>query len=124
MQQFSYWSDGDSDNPKADAVFLKELAHRQQFFFWKNYRNNRLKFILPKPPPEPVAAPALPPPAAIPPQPPVPATTIALTTAPPAPASALSPMPYGLPPVSSLAKNDMRNSGIDRRKRKHERSLT
>ncbi|XVF08547.1 hypothetical protein REPUB_Repub07fG0012600 [Reevesia pubescens] len=100
----------------------KELTHRQQFFFWKNYRNNRLKFILPKPPPEPVAAPALPPPAAVPPQPPMPATTIAVTTAPPPPASALSPMPYGLPSGSAVAKNDMRSSGIDRRKRKHERS--
>ncbi|EOY22723.1 Mediator of RNA polymerase II transcription subunit 31 isoform 2 [Theobroma cacao] len=105
----------------------KELAHRQQFFFWKNYRNNRLKFILPKPPPEPVAAPAPLPPTAVPPQaamPPVPATTIAMTSASPAPSSALSPMPYGLPPGSVLAKNDMRNSGIDRRKRKYERSLT
>ncbi|XVF49460.1 hypothetical protein PTKIN_Ptkin04bG0014400 [Pterospermum kingtungense] len=102
----------------------KELAHRQQFFFWKNYRNNRLKFILPKPPPEPVSAPAPapPPPAALPPQPSMPANTIAMTTAPPAPASAVSPMPYGFTSGSSIAKNDMRNSGIDRRKRKHERS--
>ncbi|KAE8675532.1 Polyadenylate-binding protein 2 [Hibiscus syriacus] len=30
----------------------KEVAHRQQFFFWKNYRNNRFKFILPRPPPD------------------------------------------------------------------------
>ncbi|KAL6581351.1 hypothetical protein OROMI_007274 [Orobanche minor] len=30
----------------------KELAHRQQFYLWKNYRNNRLKHILPKPLPE------------------------------------------------------------------------
>jgi len=34
----------------------KELAHRQQYFFWKNYRNNRLKHILPRPPPEPALA--------------------------------------------------------------------
>ena len=72
-----------------------------------------MKLILPKPPPEQVAVPALPPPAAVPPQPHVPATTIAMTTAPLAPASALSPMPYGLPSGSALAKNDMRNSGID-----------
>ncbi|XVF49467.1 hypothetical protein PTKIN_Ptkin04bG0015000 [Pterospermum kingtungense] len=96
-----------------------ELAHRQQFFFWKNYQNNRLKFILPTPPPEPVSTPAPPPTAALPPQPPMPANTIAMTTAPIAPASALSPMPYGFTSGSSLAKNDMRNSGIDRRKTKH-----
>nr|CAD1843517.1 unnamed protein product [Ananas comosus var. bracteatus] len=35
----------------------KELAHRQQYFFWKNYRNNRLKHILPRPLPEPAAPP-------------------------------------------------------------------
>ncbi|KAE8688082.1 putative polyadenylate-binding protein [Hibiscus syriacus] len=44
------------------------------------------------------------------------ASNIAMTTAPPAPASAPSPMPYGLPSGSALVKNDMRNSGIDRRK--------
>ncbi|KAJ6764558.1 MEDIATOR OF RNA polymerase II TRANSCRIPTION SUBUNIT 31 [Salix koriyanagi] len=38
----------------------KELAHRQQFFFWKNYRNNRMKHILPRPLPEPVTAPPAP----------------------------------------------------------------
>ncbi|KMZ74871.1 Mediator of RNA polymerase II transcription subunit 31 [Zostera marina] len=27
----------------------KELAHQQQFYFWKNYRKNRLKHILPVP---------------------------------------------------------------------------
>ncbi|KAJ4952310.1 hypothetical protein NE237_029142 [Protea cynaroides] len=94
----------------------KELAHRQQLFFWKNYRNNRLKHILPRPLPEPTAAP----PVSAPPPVPVPATTVAV--APPAPASvsALSPMPYALPPGSALQKNDMRNSGVDRRKRKKE----
>ncbi|KAJ7529204.1 hypothetical protein O6H91_15G037600 [Diphasiastrum complanatum] len=30
----------------------KELAHRQQFYFWKHYRNNRLKHILPRPLPQ------------------------------------------------------------------------
>ncbi|GLT39884.1 hypothetical protein SLA2020_140510 [Shorea laevis] len=95
----------------------KELAHRQQFYFWKNYRNNRLKFILPKPPPEPVAAPTIP--ASAPPQPPVqslPAATIAMT-APPAPV--VSPMPYGNPSGSALGKSDIRSGGIDRRKRKN-----
>lgn len=94
----------------------KELAHRQQFFFWKNYRNNRLKHILPRPLPEPATAP----PASgsvLPPMPPVPATTGAM---PPASAAALSPMPYGVPPGSALAKNDIRSSGVDRRKRKKE----
>uniref|UniRef100_A0A5B7BTX5 Mediator of RNA polymerase II transcription subunit 31 n=1 Tax=Davidia involucrata TaxID=16924 RepID=A0A5B7BTX5_DAVIN len=99
----------------------KELAHRQQFYFWKNYRNNRLKHILPRPLPEPVAAP----PASVPPPPPVPPTTISVSAASgpvptTAPASALSPMQYAIPAGSSLAKNDMRSSGVDRRKRKKE----
>ncbi|KAK6936454.1 Mediator complex, subunit Med31, partial [Dillenia turbinata] len=89
----------------------KELAHRQQFFFWKNYRNNRLKHILPRPLPEPVATPPAPVPPL--PPPPVPPTTVAVT----APAAAHSPMPYGIPPGSALVKNDLRNSGVDRRKR-------
>ncbi|XP_056158910.1 mediator of RNA polymerase II transcription subunit 31 [Syzygium oleosum] len=93
----------------------KELAHRQQFFFWKNYRNNRLKHITPRPLPEPPAVtPAPAPPQA--PTPPMSATIAA--TAPPPPA--LSPMQYGVLPGSSLAKNDMRNSAVDRRKRKKE----
>ncbi|KAJ9140050.1 hypothetical protein P3X46_030737 [Hevea brasiliensis] len=97
----------------------KELAHRQQFFFWKNYRNNRLKHILPRPLPEPAPAPPAPapPPPPMQPAPPVPPTNIVM---PAAPASALSPMPYGMPSGSSLTKNDMRNTGIDRRKRKKE----
>ncbi|KAJ0110748.1 hypothetical protein Patl1_01371 [Pistacia atlantica] len=86
----------------------KELAHRQQFFFWKNYRNNRLKHILPRPLPETVEAP----PAAA---PPLPATTIPMTAPPP---QAPSPMQYGIPSGPALAKNDMRSSSIDRRKRK------
>lgn len=90
----------------------KELAHRQQFYFWKNYRNNRLKHILPRPLPEP--APQPPASSAAPPHlpPAVPPTS--------APSPALSPMQYGMPPGSGVAKNDMRNSGIDRRKRKKE----
>ncbi|KAK6926242.1 Mediator complex, subunit Med31, partial [Dillenia turbinata] len=89
----------------------KELAYRQQFFLWKNYRNNRLKHILPRPLPELVAASPAPVPPL--PPPPVPPTTVAVT----APAAALSPMPYGIPPGSILVKNDLRNSGVDRRKR-------
>ncbi|KAI4330808.1 hypothetical protein MLD38_029057 [Melastoma candidum] len=40
----------------------KESAHRQQFFFWKNYRNNRLRHIAPRPEPAvvPPASAALP----------------------------------------------------------------
>ncbi|KAL9419863.1 hypothetical protein AB3S75_037596 [Citrus x aurantiifolia] len=90
----------------------KELAHRQQFFFWKNYRNNRLKHILPRPLPEPAEAP---PPAAAPPLPPAPPVPTPVTAA---PGPALSPMQYGIPPGSALMKNDMRSSSIDRRKRK------
>ncbi|GAV73393.1 Med31 domain-containing protein [Cephalotus follicularis] len=95
----------------------KELAHRQQFFFWKNYRNNRLKHILPRPLPEPpTALPAAP-------QPPVApvtsvaATTIAMTAA---PTPALSPMQYGIPSGSALGKSELRTGGVDRRKRKKE----
>ncbi|KAK9741917.1 hypothetical protein RND81_03G137400 [Saponaria officinalis] len=86
----------------------KELAHRQQFYFWKNYRNNRLKHILPRSLPDPAPAQAsitAPPP---------------LPNAPPtsAPSPALSPMQYAMPPGSSVGKNDLKSSGIDRRKRK------
>ncbi|XP_042503659.1 mediator of RNA polymerase II transcription subunit 31-like [Macadamia integrifolia] len=97
----------------------KELAHRQQFFFWKSYRNNRLKHILPRPLPEPTAAP----PASAPPPVPVPTTTVAVappSASVPAPASALSPMQYASSPASALQKNDIRNTGVDRRKRKKE----
>ncbi|KAK4758067.1 hypothetical protein SAY87_019368 [Trapa incisa] len=95
----------------------KELAHRQQFFFWKNYRNNRLKHILPRPLPESVPAPPAPPPAQAVAPAPMPPTSMA-GAAPPPPA--LSPLQYAVPPGSSLAKNDMRNTAIDRRKRKKE----
>ncbi|KAA8539739.1 hypothetical protein F0562_026431 [Nyssa sinensis] len=98
----------------------KELAHRQQFYFWKNYRNNRLKHILPKPLPEAVVVP----PASVLPPPAVPPGTISASTVPaPGPtasASALSPMQYTIPAGSAIAKNDMRSSGADRRKRKKE----
>ncbi|XP_047962836.1 mediator of RNA polymerase II transcription subunit 31-like [Salvia hispanica] len=90
----------------------KELAHRQQFYFWKNYRNNRLKHILPKPLPESsvsatpasAAPPALPP-ATIP---------AAASSIPPTPPQAPSPMQYG----STSVRNDPRNSGVEKRKRK------
>ncbi|XP_048492526.1 mediator of RNA polymerase II transcription subunit 31 [Beta vulgaris subsp. vulgaris] len=89
----------------------KELAHRQQFYFWKNYRNNRLKHILPRSLPEPapvsLASTAAPPPLP---------SVIPPTSAP----SALSPMQYAIPPGSGVSKNDTRTSGIDRRKRKKE----
>ncbi|GAA0140412.1 general transcription factor [Lithospermum erythrorhizon] len=94
----------------------KEVAHRQQFYFWKNYRNNRLKHILPRPLPETTADTPV---SAAPPPPPVPpGTAPPASIAPPAAASAPSPMPYGIPPGSGLAKNDPRNSTTDRRKRK------
>ncbi|MFS7920952.1 putative transcription regulator SOH1 family [Helianthus anomalus] len=92
----------------------KELTHRQQFYFWKNYRNNRLKHILPRPLPEPTAAPpsnALPPP--LPPS----ATTMAASSAPVSAPPVPSPMQYGVPSGPPLVKNDPRNA-IDRRKRK------
>ncbi|XXG78009.1 hypothetical protein AAC387_Pa08g2041 [Persea americana] len=92
----------------------KELAHRQQFYFWKNYRNNRLKHILPRPLPEPVAPPAPAPPPPV----PVPPTTAPLSATAATATTALSPMQYAAPPGASLPKSDMRNSASDRRKRK------
>jgi len=81
----------------------KELAHRQQFFFWKNYRNNRLKHILPRPLPE--AAPAPPPAGA--------------ATA-PAPAAGALPVPPTAVAVSSSQKTEnTRGSTGERRKRKY-----
>lgn len=92
----------------------KELAHRQQFYFWKNYRNNRLKHILPKPLPEPAAAP----PTSVPPPLPPPAIAAAPPVPSPAAGQVPSPMQYGMPPGSALARNDTRSSAVDRRKRK------
>ncbi|PSS32454.1 Mediator of RNA polymerase II transcription subunit like [Actinidia chinensis var. chinensis] len=94
---------------KATILFLEELQE--------------LKHILPRPLPEPVTAP----PASVPPPPPIAPTTISMSAVPPplpasasAPSPALSPMQYTIPPGSALAKNDPRNSGVDRRKRKKE----
>ncbi|KAJ6339414.1 hypothetical protein OIU77_007392 [Salix suchowensis] len=95
----------------------KELAHRQQFFFWKNYRNNRLKHILPRPLPEPAAAPPAPAPAPVQPVPPVPAATLGMLAT---SGAVPSPMPYGMPPSSAFGKSDIRSSGNERRKRKKE----
>ncbi|KAH8492700.1 hypothetical protein H0E87_022069 [Populus deltoides] len=98
----------------------KELAHRQQFFFWKNYRNNRLKHILPRPLPEPVTAPPAPAPPPQPPVQPVPPVSAATLGMPAAPGAVPSPMPYGMPPGSAFGKSDIRNSGSDRRRWKKE----
>uniref|UniRef100_A0A0E0AG47 Mediator of RNA polymerase II transcription subunit 31 n=1 Tax=Oryza glumipatula TaxID=40148 RepID=A0A0E0AG47_9ORYZ len=105
----------------------KEVAHRQQYFFWKNYRNNRLKHILPRPPPEPTPTPA-PAPAAVPPSAPVPSTVVPPVAAPPSAllpmsavgASAMSPMQFAGTPGANVPKNDMRNviGGQGGRKRK------
>ncbi|KAK3033214.1 hypothetical protein RJ639_033094 [Escallonia herrerae] len=95
----------------------QELAHRQQFYFWNNYRNNRLKHTVPRPLPEPAVAPQapLPPPAPLPPT----VNNVTGASAPVPPTSqGLSPMQYGMPPGSILTKNDSRSSGGDRRKRK------
>ncbi|KAL3819554.1 hypothetical protein ACJIZ3_005459 [Penstemon smallii] len=78
----------------------KELAHRQQFYFWKNYRNNRLKHILP------------------------PATMTTASFAPPPPVPSLSAaqgssqMQYGINTGTTSVKNDQRISGVERKKRK------
>ncbi|KAM0904632.1 hypothetical protein ACQ4PT_017894 [Festuca glaucescens] len=82
----------------------KEVAHRQQYFFWKNYRNNRLKHILPRPPPEPTPAPA-----PLPTPPPVPAPPSSLPTMSAVGASAMPPMQFIGTPGTNNPKNDMRN---------------
>ncbi|XP_042011449.1 mediator of RNA polymerase II transcription subunit 31-like [Salvia splendens] len=71
----------------------KELVHRQQFYFWKNYRNNRLKHIQPKSLPECSISVALASAVA----PGLPLTTIpaAASSIPPAPPQAPLPMQYG-----------------------------
>ncbi|KAG6428862.1 hypothetical protein SASPL_106901 [Salvia splendens] len=90
----------------------KELAHRQQFYFWKNYRNNRLKHIPPKSLPE--SSTSVAPASAV--TPALPPTTIpaAASSIPPASPQAPSPMQYG----STFVKNDLRSSGVEKRKRK------
>ncbi|KAL9261290.1 Mediator of RNA polymerase II transcription subunit 31-like protein [Drosera capensis] len=89
----------------------KELAHRQQFYFWKSYRNNRLKHIIPRALPEPAA----PSPATSLPLIPLPSTNASVAGV---PSLAPSPMPYGIPPVAGLPNNDPRNNVVDRHKRK------
>lgn len=86
----------------------KELAHRQQYFFWKNYRNNRLKHIVPRPLPEPVA----PPPTS--PLQPMPLPSTASIPSVPIPLMQVV-QPGFIPP-----KVDIRSSAADRRKRKKE----
>ncbi|XP_042394106.1 mediator of RNA polymerase II transcription subunit 31-like [Zingiber officinale] len=113
----------------------KELAHRQQYYFWKNYRNNRLKHILPRPLPEPPAGPA---PAPLPTAAPVP-TSAPVPNAAPSLTPISAPLLASMPPMSSgpvhspmqfvgqpgsaasaISKSDMRNAMGDRRKRKKE----
>ncbi|KAL5225512.1 hypothetical protein ABZP36_012151 [Zizania latifolia] len=102
----------------------KEIAHREQYFFWKNYRNNRLKHILPRLPPEQTPAPA-PAPATVSPAAPVPVPVVPPVAAPPSSlppmsavgASAMSPMQFTGTPGTNTPKNDMRNA-MGGRKRK------
>jgi mediator of RNA polymerase II transcription subunit 31 len=105
----------------------KELAHRQQYFFWKNYRNNRLKHILPRPPPEPAPVPApsqgpatvpLPPSVSTPVAPPVPAPSSSMPPVAAGGASAMSPMQFVGTPGTNMPKTDMRNA-MGNRKRKY-----
>ncbi|OEL32976.1 Mediator of RNA polymerase II transcription subunit 31, partial [Dichanthelium oligosanthes] len=105
----------------------KELAHRQQYFFWKNYRNNRLKHILPRAPPEPAPVPApsqgpatVPPPPSVPTPvaPPVPAPAPSMPPVAAGGASAMSPMQFVGTPGTNMPKTDMR-SAMGNRKRKY-----
>ncbi|KAI5081782.1 hypothetical protein GOP47_0001525 [Adiantum capillus-veneris] len=77
----------------------KELAHRQQFYYWKHHRSNRLKNILPRPMPVEEAPP--------PPQPPqvsAQAPTLSLTS------------------VPAKSESSARPPGGERRKRKFQTS--
>ncbi|KAF8689380.1 hypothetical protein HU200_041922 [Digitaria exilis] len=104
----------------------KELTQRQQYFFWKNYRNNRLKHILPRPPPEAAPAPPssqhatvpLPPSAPTPVAPPVPAPASSMPPVAAGAASAMPPMQFVGTPGTNMPKNDMRNA-MGNRKRKY-----
>ncbi|KAG8092593.1 hypothetical protein GUJ93_ZPchr0012g20829 [Zizania palustris] len=105
----------------------KEIAHREQYFFWKNYRNNRMKHILPRPPSEqtPASAPATVLPAA-----PMTVLVVPPVAAPPSSlppmsavgASAMSPMQFTGTPGTNIPKNDMRNA-MGGRKRKYAHPL-
>ncbi|MCO5591933.1 hypothetical protein L7F22_045926 [Adiantum nelumboides] len=77
----------------------KELAHRQQFYYWKHHRSNRLKNILPRPLPVEEAPPA--------PQPP--------------PVSVQAPPP-SLTSVPGKSDSSARPPGGERRKRKFQTS--
>ncbi|CAN6319149.1 unnamed protein product [Urochloa humidicola] len=89
-------------------------------------RNNRLKHILPRPPPEPAPAPApsqgpavvpLPPSVPTPVAPPVPAPASSMPTVAAGGASAMSPMQFVGTPGTNMPKTDMRNA-MGNRKRK------
>ncbi|XP_078155871.1 SOH1 family protein isoform X2 [Carex rostrata] len=118
LKYLKYWQKPEYVKFIMSVPFLclfKELAHRQQYFFWKNYRNNRLKHILPRPPPEPA--------------PPssqatsVPVSAPVSTSAPLPPAGTInasstnSPMQH-FGSGSNLPKADARSTMGDRRKRK------
>ncbi|KAM3248200.1 hypothetical protein P3L10_009968 [Capsicum annuum] len=103
-------------NAMAHPANKVKMAHRQQFDFWKNFRNSRLKHILRRPLPEPATAPPTSAPPAL-----LPTSVAPPAAPPPAPspvtAAALSPMQYAIPPGFGLAKTGPRNASVDRRKR-------
>ncbi|KAH7277906.1 hypothetical protein KP509_38G014900 [Ceratopteris richardii] len=85
----------------------KELAHRQQFYYWKHHRSNRLKNILPRQLSAEENVPAS-------------NSAVAAAVAPPPPPPQLPTQapPTSFTPVAVKTESDVRPPGIDRRKRK------
>ncbi|KAL5787387.1 hypothetical protein ACOSP7_004336 [Xanthoceras sorbifolium] len=81
----------------------KELAHRQQFHFWKNYKNNRLKHVMSRDFAGPVASSS----ASISSPPPLPPITDAITAS--TAVTAPSHMHNAVPLAAPLAKDDTKN---------------
>ncbi|GMY05167.1 mediator of RNA polymerase II transcription subunit 31-like isoform X2 [Fagus crenata] len=90
----------------------KEVVHRQQFYFWKNYKNNRLKHIVSK---SQLQADAAATPASLPP-PPIPPTTIAVTAPPGPPESSVAATSSGTATGTATVR-DLRSRGADRKRK-------
>ncbi|XP_065629139.1 mediator of RNA polymerase II transcription subunit 31 [Quercus suber] len=93
-----------------------ELVHRQQFYFWKNFKNNRLKHIISRSQLQAAAAT----PASVSP-PPTPPTAIAVVSPPSTPPTTIAVTAPIDPPESSIAVTSSAtatvqeiSSGVDR----------
>nr|CAB3495235.1 unnamed protein product [Digitaria exilis] len=105
--------------------YLKYWQRQEYIKYIMCVRNNRLKHILPRPPPEAAPAPPssqhatvpLPPSAPTPVAPPVPAPASSMPPVAAGAASAMPPMQFVGTPGTNMPKNDMRNA-MGNRKRK------